>query len=291
MWRKRCSTVVAARTDAGLRARCYTCFVAAELTSIEPLRAIMRSLPLGIFCDIDGTLAPIVGDPAAARISPRARDLLEGLMSRGVKVALVSGREIAASLRIADLAGAAYAGNHGLHIWLNGREETTEPVRTYIAQARKVLAEIGEIGEPGIEVEDKGPVLAFHYRNAAGEKVARKAIMAAIERSSTATGFGVYEGRKVIELRPALEINKGTAIVHLAGRLGVRSVIAIGDDMTDVDMFRGVEELRRKGTPGATISVWSEEAPEALFEETDYYVSGVAGVEWLLDSILTALRD
>jgi trehalose 6-phosphate phosphatase len=265
--------------------------VGSELTSIEPLREVIATKPLGIFSDIDGTLAPIVRNPAAARISPRAKELLERLMARGAKVALVSGRGIEAAHRIAPLEGAAYAGNHGLHIWLGGRDETTEPVRAYARQARAVLAEIGEIGTPGIEVEDKGPVLAFHYRNATDEAAARKAVMAAIEGSPTAAGFGVYEGRKVIELRPPLEINKGTAIVHLAERLGVRSAIAIGDDLTDVDMFRGVEELQRKGMAGATLAVWSEEAPEGLLESTDFWVRGVEGVEWLLDSVLRTLRD
>ena len=263
--------------------------MAAELKSIEPLRAIIQAQPLGIFSDIDGTLAPMVQDPAAAAISPRAKDLLERLMERGAKVALVSGREIEAARRIAGIEGAAYAGNHGLHLWLDGREETTEAVQAYVAQARHVLRRIGTIRYPGVSVEDKGPVLAFHYRNAADETEARKAIMSTIERVGAANNFGVYEGRKVIELRPPLEINKGTAIVHLAERLGVRSAIAIGDDMTDVDMFLGIEALRRGGLPGASVAVWSDEASPDLLEATDYSVSGVPGVEWLLAEVLTAL--
>jgi trehalose 6-phosphate phosphatase len=263
--------------------------VAAELTDIEPLRPIIEARPLGIFSDIDGTLAPIVPDPAAAAISPRAKDLLRQLIARGAKVALVSGREIEAARRIAPLEGAAYAGNHGLHLWLNGREETTETVDDYVAQARALLTRIGTVRFPGIEVEDKGPVLAFHYRNAADESEARRAILTTIERAGAGNTFGLYEGRKVIELRPPLEINKGTAVLRLARELGVRGAIAIGDDMTDADMFRGVDRLRQDGLAGATVAVWSEEASAGLLEATDYYVSGVPGVEWLLDGILRAL--
>ncbi len=264
--------------------------MAAELTSIEPLREVIGTNPLGIFSDIDGTLAPIVRDPAKSRISVRAKELLAGLIACDVRVAFVSGREVEAARRIVGLENVAYAGNHGLHVWLNGVEETTEAVRQYAGQARKVLAEIGAIPHPGVEIEDKGPVLAFHYRNAARHKFAHEAIMAAIQRAPTAAAFGVFEGRKVIELRPPLEINKGTAIVRLAERLGVRSAIAIGDDLTDVDMFRGVEELRRQGMPGAIVAVWSEEAPEGLLEATDFWVRGVEGVEWLLDWVLRTLR-
>ncbi|HET8944988.1 MAG TPA: trehalose-phosphatase [Dehalococcoidia bacterium] len=263
----------------------------AELTSIEPLRDVIGTKPLGIFSDIDGTLAPIVGDPAKSKVSPRAKELLTGLIACHVRIALVSGREIEAARRIVGLENVAYAGNHGLHVWLNGSEETSEAVLQYAGQAQKVLAEIGAIPHPGIEIEDKGPVLAFHYRNAARQKFAREAIMAAIERAPGAAAFGVFEGRKIIELRPPLDINKGTAIVRLAERLGVRSAIAIGDDLTDVDMFRGVEELRRQGMAGATVAVWSAEAPEGLLEATDFWVRGVEGVECLLDSALRALRD
>ena len=263
--------------------------MAAELTSIEPLRAIIATKPLGIFSDIDGTLAPIIEDPAAAAVSPRAKELLEGLIALGVRVALVSGREVEAARRIAGVDGAAYAGNHGLHLWVDGHTETTEAVKPYVTQARRVLAEIGSIRFPGVSIEDKGPVLAFHYRNAGDEQGAREGILSAIAGAAGATAFGTYEGRKVIELRPPLEINKGTAIVHLAERMGIRAAIAIGDDMTDVDMFRGVERLRLKGIPGANVAVWSDEATPDLLNGTDYFVRGVPGVEWLLEEILRAL--
>jgi len=263
--------------------------VAVELKSIEPLRGIIETQPLGIFSDIDGTLAPIVRDPAAAAISRRAKDLLERLIAKGAKVALVSGREIAAARRIAPLEGAVYAGNHGLQVWIDDHEEVMEAVERFVGLARDLLASIGRVPHPGVEVEDKGPVLAFHYRNASEEALARTAILRALEQTPGAESFGIYEGRKVIELRPPLEINKGTAVVQLAQRLGVRSAIAIGDDLTDVDMFRGVVLLRGMGIPGATVAVLSDEAPPGLLDATDYYVNGVGGVEWLLGEILRAL--
>lgn len=261
----------------------------AELTNIDPLREIIETQPLGIFSDIDGTLAPIVSDPARAAISPRAKELVERLVEGHVKVALVSGREVEVARRMVGIDGLAYAGNHGLHIWMNGREETTEAAQEYAAQARVTLEEIGGVGYAGVEVEDKGPVLAFHYRNASDEGAAREAILGAIDRAPSAAVFGVYEGRKVIELRPPLEINKGTAILHLAEALGVRAAIAVGDDLTDIDMFRGIEQLRRAGIPGVSVAVWSEEVSVELLEVTDHYVRGVAGVEWLLESVLTGL--
>lgn len=243
--------------------------------------------PLGIFSDIDGTLAPIVSNPDDAAISARGKGLLKRLIARGVKVALVSGREIEKAREIAGLDGAAYAGNHGLHLWVGGRVETTESVQPYVAQARQLLSRLEDLRYPGVSVEDKGPVLAFHYRNADDQEGARAAILVAVQNAEGSSAFGVYEGRKVIELRPPLAINKGTAIVHLAKRLGIRAAIAIGDDMTDVDMFRGVQELRRRGMRGTNVGVWSDEVSPDLLDSTDYYVRGVPGVELLLEEILT----
>ncbi len=99
----------------------------------------------------------------------------------------------------------------------------------------------------------------------------------------------MYEGRKVIELRPPLAVDKGTAVVRLAERLGLGAALALGDDITDVDMFRGVEELKQRGLAGASVAVWSEEANPMLLEVTDYFVKGVGGVVWLLGEMAAAL--
>jgi trehalose 6-phosphate phosphatase len=141
-----------------------------------------------------------------------------------------------------------------------------------------------------VTVDDKGPVVAFHYRRANSEEEARAAIQAAIAASEAAAHFRVQEGRKVIELRPPLAIDKGTAVVTLIRRIGAKSVLAIGDDTTDLDMFRGVRDLREAGLAGASVAVWSDEVEPLVLESADYFVRGVAGVEWLLEELAKALR-
>jgi trehalose 6-phosphate phosphatase len=263
--------------------------MAEELRDIEPLGSLLGCQPLGIVSDIDGTLAPIVDDPDAAAISPHCRALLQALMAAGVRVALVSGRSLEKARAMAGLPGAVLAANHGLDIWVDGQVETPGDVREYVQRAKTVLQELGRLNVPGMTVEDKGPVLAFHYRRSKAEADARQAILEALRASPSALAFRIQEGRKVIELRPPLAIDKGTALALLVSRMGARGVLCLGDDTTDVDMFRGVAQLRRGGMPAVNVAVHSPEISPLVLETADYWVRGVAGVEWLLAEIITAL--
>ena len=94
----------------------------------------------------------------------------------------------------------------------------------------------------------------------------------------------------MIELRPPLAIDKGTAVGTLVRQIGAKSVLAIGDDATDLDMFRGVRDLREAGIAGASVAVLSDEVEPLVLESTDYFVRGVEGVEWLLEELAKALR-
>ncbi len=263
---------------------------ARPLTDIDPILPLLEHRPLGIMSDIDGTLAPIVPDPEQAEISPGCRTALERLVKRGVRVALISGRSLDKAREIVGLDDVAYAANHGLELWIDGRAESTVLQQEYSSRAAQVRADVGpHLHLPGIIVEAKGPVLAFHYRNAADESDARTAILSAIRASEAADGFAVSEGRKVIELRPPTIIDKGTAVMELATRLRVQAVLCMGDDLTDLDMFRGVEQLKQRGVPGLNVAVCSEESAAELLAATDHYVRGVEGVEWLLEELLREL--
>jgi trehalose 6-phosphate phosphatase len=187
--------------------------------------------------------------------------------------------------RMVDVPGAAYATNHGLTLFLDGREQTPQEVIKYTEMAVRTLAEIGAIDIPGVLVEDKGPIIAIHYRNAPSESEAIAAIEAAIERSPASREFVRHGARKVIELRPPLPLNKGTAATTLIARASPASVICIGDDLTDLDMFAAV---RVSGLPSAVVAVTNEEQPEVL-EAADFFVRGVGGVERLLEQVLRAI--
>ena len=263
--------------------------MAEELRDIELLRPLLSRKPFAILSDIDGTLAPIVPNPEEARISPRARDAIRQLIRQGVRVAFITGRALEKAQSMVNIPEAYFAANHGLHIAASGDTSTPEEVWPYVEWARQVIHDASHRNLPGVTVEDKGAVVAFHYRRANSDEEARAAIRAAVAASEAAAHFRVQEGRKVIELRPPLAIDKGTAVGTLVRQTGAKSVLAIGDDTTDLDMFRGVRDLREAGISGASVAVWSDEVEALVLESTDYFVRGVEGVEWLLEELAKAL--
>jgi trehalose 6-phosphate phosphatase len=257
--------------------------MAEELRDVAPLLPLLEERPFTLLSDIDGTLAPIVSNPEDARVTARAENALRELVEAGVLVALVTGRSLEVARGMVDVPGAYFAANHGLDIFADGLVETPDEVRPYVAWAREVLRDTRTIEAPGVVIEDKGPVVAFHYRMAASEDDARAAIRLAIAGSEAASRFRVQEGRKVIELRPPLDIDKGTAARALVARMGARSVLAMGDDATDVDLFRAVREMDVRS---AIVAVRNEEATPEVLANADYFVEGVAGVEWLLGELV-----
>jgi trehalose-phosphatase len=186
---------------------------------------------------------------------------------------------------MAPVTDAWYAANHGLTTCIDGKAETPADVIPYVELARRAMGEIGDVGA-GVTVEDKGAILALHYRLAESEEDAVQAIEAAIERSPAAREFRVHHARKVIELRPPLPINKGTAARDFLGRMEPGAVICLGDDATDIDMFRAV---RSTGVPSALVAVANSEE-RGVLDEADYWVAGVDGVEALLEAVVTAIQ-
>ena len=265
--------------------------MAKQLRDIEPIRPLLARRPLAVLSDIDGTLAPIVPDPQDARVSDRAREALRELMVLGVGVGLITGRDLAKAREMTGLADAWYAANHGLTLSIGGVDETPEAARDFVPQVRDVIREMAGVEAAGVSVEDKGPIVAFHYRRAPAPEEARAAIEAALQASAAAAAFRVHEGRMVVELRPPIAVDKGTALAEFSRRMGAGAVICLGDDRTDVDMFRRVTAMSERGTPGASVVVESAEATDEVLDGADYSVDGVAGVEWLLGEIVRAIRE
>ncbi len=265
--------------------------MAKQLRDIEPIRPLLDHPSLAVFSDIDGTLAPIVPDPQDARVTDAAREALRELMALGVGVGLITGRDLAKAREMSGLPDACYAANHGLTLSVGGVDETPDVVRDFMPRVRDVIQETTAVARAGVFVEDKGPIVAFHYRRAPSPERARAAIESALAASPAAAAFRVHEGRMVLELRPPLDIDKGTALAELARRMNAGAVLCLGDDRTDVDMFRSVTAMREDGTAGVTVAVDSQEATAEVLAGADYQVDGVAGVERLLGEIARALRE
>jgi trehalose-phosphatase len=257
---------------------------AAGRSSIEALVDPLRAAPASaaVLSDLDGTLAPIVSDPAAAAVPDEARELLDRLAGRYALVACVTGRRALDARRIVGSDAIVYAGNHGLELLEPGSAEPTPAaaVAGHARAAREFVEGLDDddLAAVGLDVEDKGPIQALHWREARdGERAAARAERVA--EAAREAGLRPRPGRKVLEIRPAVAIDKGTAVASLLANRGVARALFGGDDRTDLDAFAALDELRRAGRLEAAvrIGVASNEAPDDLAERSDALVDGTDG--------------
>jgi trehalose 6-phosphate phosphatase len=224
-----------------------------------------------IVLDVDGTLAPIVPRPEEARVPADTRAELERLARRYRLLAFLSGRTGEDARRIVGIDGATYVGVHGLELEPDA-ERWRGPLRELAASA----------DWPWGEAEDKGLTLSFHYRNATDQAAALARAEEIAERARSA-GLVPRFGRKVLEIRPPVDADKGTAVRHLLTGAGVGRALYAGDDTTDLDAFRGIREAGLE--LGLCIAVASDEGPPELQEQADLVVEGTAGVLELLHQL------
>ena len=236
--------------------------------------------PFGLITDFDGTISEIVDSPRGATISPAIRSYLSILSKRLDVVACVSGRQVEELRRMVGVSGVVYIGNHGLEWWeaecfrpVDGLSQYTEKVKVIEGELESLLA------IEGIFFENKGPSLSIHYRLCLDREGVRGEVLKAIDGSTEARGFQIMEGRMVVELRPPIGVNKGSAVLELVDGYRLQGGIYIGDDITDVDAFRAI---RSGSLDGLAVSVIANETPRGLGEEVDLYLNGVADVESFL---------
>ena len=263
--------------------------MAERLDDLEAIGGVLDRRPLALLTDMDGTLSPIVDRAEDAVIPEGIRRALADLVSRDVSVAVVTGRALAMARRMVGVEGVDFAAGHGVDILIGGRAERPAEIALWGERARQAIEELRAVErEPGVWIEDKEFGLAVHYRQAEDAEGAREAILQAVRGSRAGSEFEVQEGRRIVELRPRLLANKGTAASLLVARLAARGVVCLGDDVTDIDMFREVRRRRESGAlEAAIVAVRSDEASEAVLANADWWVDGVEGVERVLNGMLT----
>ena len=229
---------------------------AVERLSEAPERA-------AIFLDVDGTLAPIAPQPQDARVPDEARAEVARLAERYALVACVSGRTGEDARRMVGVDGVRYVGAHGLELAPDA-DRWRDEIHSF---ARSV----------DWPVEDKGLTVSFHYRQAEDESAALEYLEEVAEQARRA-GLIPRFGRKVLEIRPPVQADKGTAVTQMLDETGLRRALYAGDDSTDVDGFRALDGLDL----GIRIAVSSDEAPSELIRVADVVVASPAELLTLL---------
>jgi trehalose 6-phosphate phosphatase len=250
----------------------------------DPARAL-------IALDYDGTLAPIVADPRAARAHPGAAPALRELSGLVGTLAVITGRpaEVAVELGgFGDVPGLIVLGHYGWEHWQDG-VLTARPSPPGVGLVRARLPEVlaRANAREGTWIEDKGHALAVHTRRAADPQGALAALADPLAGLAADAGLVLEPGRLVIELRPR-GTDKGTALTALAAERKSGAILFAGDDLGDLAAFGAVRALRSAGHPGLTVCSGSGEVTE-LAADADLVVDGPEQIIALLGSLARAL--
>ena len=258
--------------------------------ALAELLAPLREDPAraAILLDVDGTLAPIVQHPDDAHMPERTRRPLIDVARRYGLVGCVSGRRAADARRIVSLGTIAYLGAHGSEILRPGATtpEVDGELQAWAQRVRAFAAEAftDDLRRLRVRLEDKESIVGLHWRGVPDEDAAFAA-MTGIALSAERAGYQTHWGRKVLEIRPPLRIDKGVGVVGLLRGTGLRTALYCGDDATDIDAFRGLDQLVEEGylETAIRVGVRLDEGPSDLEREADAMVEGTDGVRELLN--------
>ena len=249
-----------------------------------------------LFCDIDGTISPIVSRPADAAVPEATREVLAVLARRLGLVAFVTGRSLEDGRRMIPLDGATYVGTHGLEVLRADGSVQTEPqAERYIAQVQAVAVAAArdlDCEALGIVLENKRTVLAIHYRLAPDPAVTRHEILARVVDPARAGGLAISTGHCLFEVRPPLPFTKGTATRKLLDGGEFLAAIFCGDDLTDVTGFKAVHDWGRRDArrDACALAAVTAETPRPVTDEADVLVRATLGVHEALARLATAVH-
>ncbi|MGC3998624.1 MAG: trehalose-phosphatase [Anaeromyxobacter sp.] len=232
------------------------------------LRALARRRALLAF-DLDGTLAPLVADPAAAGLRPETRRLLR-VLALLAPCAVLSGRRRAdAARRLEGIPLVAVVGGHGSE---PGFGPLDAGLRAQVAGWRERVAAV-LAALPGVRLEDKGLSLALHHRGAGAPHALRRRL---VGLASALPGARVLLGRDVVQVLPEEAPDKGRALEALLRREELETALYVGDDPSDEDAFRaeGVAVGVRVGRSARSAARW--------------YLASQADVDALLRALIAA---
>jgi trehalose 6-phosphate phosphatase len=263
---------------------------ARELPSaLERLDAItgQRARRPAVFLDYDGTLTPIVARPADAVLAPEVRDTVAQL-ARLCPVAVISGRDLADVRALVGVEGLVYAGSHGFDI--AGPEGSVPGGSERDGFLPMLAAAEGELkhalaGARGAQLERKKYSIAVHYRNVADADLGtvETAVNGVLQRYPKLRDL---PGKKVHDLQPRIDWDKGKAVLHLLRKLDLDRPeilpIYIGDDITDEDAFAVLRPPRGLGIvvrdePRPTAATLAVESPRDVHRLLEALVARLAG--------------
>jgi trehalose-phosphatase len=261
--------------------------------AVETLLAPARAEPhrTALLLDVDGTLAPIVPRAADARLMPGMQELVARARERFALVAFLTGRSPADLDRMTAMPDLPAGMNHGLQLRHDGGVEVAAEAVPFLDAVKTFSVAWGDapaVSAAGISLEDKGPTLTFHYRTAPDPERARRVLETEVLPAALAAGLSGGWGRMVLEVRPPVQVNKGTAARALLAGVDVTRAVYFGDDRTDTDAWRELRAMREERALShvACILAGSAEVDPEVARMADAVVDGTEGVRDALRALV-----
>jgi trehalose 6-phosphate phosphatase len=243
-----------------------------------------------IIVDIDGTISEIAPTPQEAVVSPAMRKELIKLREKFALLAVISGRSLKDAQAMVGVEEILYVGNHGLEYYFDGQYHVAEEVEKYLHQIKQTGHQLNiDLDDiEGILFEDKSICYSIHYRQCNEGEVVRRKILNSIKNRPASKNLQIKEGRKVIELKPPVNYDKGVIIGKIIEDHNLKKIIYLGDDITDVDAFQKLSELENTiHILTGSIVVRSNEIPSYVKNSASFFVCSVNEVlkffRWLSD--------
>jgi trehalose 6-phosphate phosphatase len=236
----------------------------------------------GLVLDFDGVLSPIIEDPTLSAIPERVAATLARLATGLGLLAVLSGRPVEFLAGRVRVSGVRLLGSYGIEqIWDGARRIDPEakkwlgPVQEASRALRDLLA-----ASPGIRVEEKSVSVAVHWRQAPDRAAAADEVRRVTARIAAETGLRLEPGKLVEELRPPLDVDKGSAISALVASEKLATIAYAGDDLGDIPALLAVREAGGY----ALVVDHGAETDRRLLKLADQTCDGTEGFAvWLAD--------
>jgi trehalose 6-phosphate phosphatase len=247
-------------------------------TAVDALAAAAAAAALVL--DFDGVLAPIVPNPDASAMPAGSAATLARLATALGTVAVISGRPAAFLADRVRVPGIRLLGSYGMEQVTDGQLVLAQEARAWlpaVAEARRALA-ADLRHQPGIRVEAKPVSVAAHWRQAPDHARAAEEVRRAADRAAAQTGLRPEPGKLVLELRPPIDVDKGSAVAALIAAAQPTAVAYAGDDLGDIPALRVVRDA---GGYALVVDHGTETDPRLLAIADEVYQGTQGFASWL----------
>jgi trehalose 6-phosphate phosphatase len=256
--------------------------VAARPTAIEALAA--QPAAAALVLDFDGVLAPIVEEPETSAMPERVAVSLAQLAASLGTVAVISGRPAGFLTSRVRVPGIRLLGSYGMEQVKDGNGQLSPAAAGWLVAVDSALEELASLlgTLPGVRIEAKPVSVAVHWRQAPDRDAAAAAVEEATARVAAATGLRLEPGKLVSELRPPIDVDKGSAVAALIREARPAVTVYAGDDLGDLPALRVVREA---GGYCLAVDHGAETDPR-LLAAADQVIAGTGGfADWLAELV------